>query len=194
MTSVWTAFLFEILSASILHKLQQVCCMKRKTKEMILATWVWESKSTTFYFLSTNCSNCWVKINNSKGKNFWPCMRVHHQPVNCRICKPYLSATVCKHKCRCPFCLHTGFYHIRAKSPTMITWYYMIHENHSISWQIDSVWEKWSTENNVPSFQTLAYTGMWKHLHSKFEDFLVLVPWNFYLKSRHFFYKCSAST
>lgn len=67
-TSMWTAFLLEMLSASILHNLEQVCkvCfMKRKTKEVMLTTQVWESKSATFYFTSTNCCNCWVTINNS---------------------------------------------------------------------------------------------------------------------------------
>lgn len=113
-TSNSTALLLEILSAPILRKLQQVCCMKRKTKEMILATWGWESKSATFYFLRTNCLNYWVKISYSKRKNFWAWMTVHHQHANCRICKAYLSATVHKHKCRLgalflPFCLHSGF-------------------------------------------------------------------------------------
>lgn len=92
-TSMWTAFLLEILSAPILHKLQQVCYMKGKVKEIILGTRVWESKSVTSYFLRTNCSNYWVKISISNEKNPWAMMTVHLQPVNGRICKDYLSAT-----------------------------------------------------------------------------------------------------
>lgn len=131
MTSVWTSFLLEILSAPILHKLQQICSMKTKTKEMILSTRVWESKPATFCFLRSNCSNYWVKISNSNGKNSWAWMTVHQQPVNCRVCKAYLSATVCKHKCRLdcftpPLLPTYCVYYIKAKSPILIIWYMKI--------------------------------------------------------------------
>lgn len=93
-TSMWTAFLLEMLAASILHKLQKVCksCfMKRTAKEMMLPTQVWESKSETFHFK-------WKLITPNEGitepASKYITSIIITTAVNRTICKAYLPQYV----------------------------------------------------------------------------------------------------